>query len=148
MTDSSNFTVDLEALRNTEQALGTTFPAFLWKFYQEETALIAELKRRTKGDDIFLTTDFDWLLTHNRDFLKLPSDSGICRNKICIGTDGCGNDSVISLLGDDERVFFLDHEIASELIDHDQNDFNWEHPEMISYSSLKEYVKEFIELYD
>ena len=90
-------------------------------------------------DYITISSDADWMIEHNRDFLQLPNNEGICRNKICIGTDGCGNDSFISLVGDDKRVFFIDHEIAGDLIDPDTNDFRWEDKELEKFDSLEDY---------
>lgn len=140
--------IDFESLKRAEIALGIQLPDFFWDFYRNEARLIRKLRVVSKDADyIFLTTDFDWMIKHNRDLLQLPRTDGICRNKICIGTDGCGNDSFISLTGDDERVFFIDHEMAGELIDHDLNDFKWEDEELDKFDSLKAYVKYQIRMY-
>ena len=88
------------------------------------------------------------MIAHNRDFLKLPSESGPCRNKICIGTDGCGNDSFVSLSNDDPRVFFVDHEVSEDFFDPAVQDFDWEHEELEKFPSLKAYVEEQIQIYE
>lgn len=140
--------IDLEGLAKVEQELKVKLPGFLWDFYRNESRLIRRLRRVSKDADyIYLTTDFNWMITHNRDLLKLPKTEGVLRNKICIGTDGCGNDSFISICGEDQRVFFLDHEIAGDLMDKEKDDFKWEDANMEKFPSLKKYVKYQIRLY-
>ena len=142
------YKIDLDGLAKVEKVLDVKLPHFLWDFYQNEARLIGKLRRVSRDTDyIHFTTDFEWMLSHNRDFLKLPKKEGICRNKICIGTDGCGNDSLVTLSNDDQRVFFIDHEIAGELIDPETDDFKWEDDELEKYDSLKAYVKDMIQLY-
>ena len=143
-----NRTLDIEKV---EKELGIKLPDFFIDFHRQQAQLLEELRNVSNDFDyITISSDADWMIEHNRDFLKLPNEAGLCRNKICIGTDGCGNDSFISLLGNDKRVFFIDHEIAGELIDEEINDFKWEDEEMTRYESLEEYVKFymiFIEVY-
>lgn len=141
----SKFQIDFEKMDKAEKELGIQLPEFFRRFYQEQSALIKKFKNLNRDEDyITLTTDFDWMLEFNRDFLQLPKSEGLCAGKICIGTDGCGNDSFISLSGDDERVFKIDHEIGQELFDENTGDMNWEDERMEKYASLEQYLKDQI----
>lgn len=134
--------IQIDKLKEVERALNVRLPGFLWDFYRNEWKLIQKFhKMNNDSDYIALTIDFDWMIEMNRDFLKLPKTEGLCRGKICIGTDGCGNDSFISLEAYDQRVFFIDHEIAGELIDPAINDFMWEDERLEKFNSLKEYLE-------
>lgn len=131
-----------------EKELGITLPKFFIEFHHQNVQLIAELRKvQNDFDYIIISSDTDWMIQHNRDVLKLPRQIGLCRGKICIGSDGCGNDSFISLIGDDKRVFFIDHEIAGELVDQQIGDFKWENEELDKFESLEDYVKFYIEIY-
>lgn len=133
-----------------EQELGVKLPSFFIEFHQNEEVLIQELRALNNDFDyITISSDADWMIEHNRDFLGLPRDEGMCRNKLCIGTDGCGNDSFISLDGKDQRVYFLDHEDIDEFgfIDEENEDFKWEHEELSKFDSPADYVKFYISLY-
>ncbi|WP_421750277.1 SMI1/KNR4 family protein [Croceimicrobium sp.] len=137
--------IDLQKLDAAATELGIKLPDFLRTFYEERSDLIKRFKELSRDEDhITLSTDFDWILSYNRDFLQLPKTEGPCKNKICIGTDGCGNDSFIILEDPDKRVFKLDHEIANELIDPDTGDFDWEDERMEKYASLEDYLREEI----
>ena len=135
-------------LHKIEQELALQLPAFFKQFHQEQQALITHFREVSNDADyIILSSDTEWLITHNRDFLGLPSTTGVYRNKLCIGTDGCGNDAFISLIAHDTRVFFLDHEESHEYFDQDINDFKWEDDNLTKYNSLEEYVRYYIEIY-
>ena len=139
--------IDLKQLEQLEQALNIKLPDFFLRFYSEEVKLINKFKKLSNDEDfIGLTTDFDWMIEYNRDFLQLPKTEGLCKHKICIGTDGCGNDSFISLETKDTRVFKVDHEIADDLLDDSTDDFNWEDERMEKYDSLRHYLKEEIKV--
>ncbi|MCB0735502.1 MAG: SMI1/KNR4 family protein [Flavobacteriales bacterium] len=136
---------DPNDLAAVESALNISLPAFVHDFYAHESALIQKLRKMANDEDyIYLTTDFDWMIEHNRDFLNLPNTEGFCRGKLCIGTDGCGNDTFISLSGDDPRVFCLDMDTTAELMDEATNDFRWEDDALIKHDSLKHYVEDRI----
>jgi len=140
--------INLDGLTKFEKELDVKLPNFLWNFYRNESRLIGKLRKVSNDADyIYLTTDFEWMIVHNRDLLKLPKKEGICRNKICIGTDGCGNDSFISLSNSDQKVYFIDHEIAGDLIDTEVDDFRWEDDNLDKFDSLREYVKYQIKMY-
>ena len=137
-------TLDIDKV---EKELNIKLPQFFIDFHLN-SELITELRDLSNDlDYITISSDADWMIEHNRDFLQLPNNEGICRNKICIGTDGCGNDSFISLVGDDKRVFFIDHEIAGDLINPDTNDFRWEDKELEKFDSLEDYVNYIINIY-
>lgn len=139
--------IDIKQIEKVEQELNIKLPSFFISFYKEHEALIRKLKKISNDEDyITLTTDFNWMITFNRDFHNLPRKTGLCKNKICIGSDGCGNDSFISLDENDKRVFKIDHEIANELIDTKTGDFNWEDDRMEKYNSLKQYLDEEIKI--
>lgn len=138
-------TLDVEKV---EKELGIKLPSFFTEFHRQNVEMIGELRLAANDFDyIVISSDADWMIQHNRDFLRLPREVGLCRNKICIGTDGCGNDSFISIVDDDPRVFFIDHEIAEKLIDIEIEDFRWEDEELNKFSSLTDYVKYYIEIY-
>ena len=140
-------TIYINQIEKVEQELNIQLPSFFADFYKEKKKLIRKFKKLSNDDDyITLTTDFSWMIEFNRDFHKLPRTEGLCKNKICIGTDGCGNDSFISLDGKDTRVFKIDHEIANDLIDKETGDFMWEDDRMESYESLANYLEEEIKV--
>lgn len=135
-------------IKKIELELKVKLPEFFVGFHQRQQALIKTLRKVLNDEDyITLSTDANWIIEHNSQFLNLPNNKGFCRGKLCIGTDGCGNDSFIDLTGEDKRVFFIDHEIASELMNDAKDDFNWENEKLEKYSSLEEYVKFNIEVY-
>ncbi|TSE03677.1 SMI1/KNR4 family protein [Aquimarina algiphila] len=137
--------IDIKQIERVEQKLNIQLPSFFVDFYIKKEKLIRKFKKLSNDEDyITLTTDFNWMIEFNRDFHKLPRTEGLCKNKICIGTDGCGNDSFISLDGNDFRVFKIDHEIANDLIDKESGDFMWEDDRMGTYDSLEHYLEEEI----
>ncbi|MCT4622174.1 MAG: SMI1/KNR4 family protein [Schleiferiaceae bacterium] len=139
--------IDSKGIERVEKELKIQLPSFFKDFYDHQEKLIGKFKKLSNDEDyIALTTDFQWMIEVNRDFHKLPREEGIGRNKICIGTDGCGNDSFISLDGLDTRVFKIDHEIATELMDEEIGDFNWEDDRMEKYDTLESYLKEEIQI--
>lgn len=69
----SKFQIDFEKMDKAEKELGIQLPEFFRRFYQEQSALIKKFKNLNRDEDyITLTTDFDWMLEFNRDFLQLP----------------------------------------------------------------------------
>jgi hypothetical protein len=89
--------------------------------------------------------------------LELPKSKGFSSNKICIGTDGCGNDSYISLDETDTNVYFLDHESWAEdvglIYDYDKNEYNFDFENddidwsiLISSKNLTDHVVYFINM--
>lgn len=135
-------------IKKIELELKVKLPEFFVEFHQHHQELIKTLRKLLNDEDyITLSTDANWIIEHNSQFLNLPNNKGFCRGKLCIGTDGCGNDSFIDLTGEDIRVFFIDHEIASELMNDAKDDFNWEDERLEKYSSIEEYVKFNIEVY-
>ncbi len=144
----TSYTFDASELAAVEQALNLRLPDFVWSFYEKQAELISELRLVSNDEPyIYLSTNFDWIVAQNRDFLHLPRASGPCRNKICLGSDGCGNDMFVHLTGTDETVYQLDHEIAWELFDEAADDFRWDDPQMNRWPSLIEYCRFCIEIY-
>ncbi len=136
-------------LDRIEKELDIKLPSFFKKFHLEKAELINKFHNISNDFNyIVISSDTDWIIQYNRDFLKLPRSHGICRNKLCIGTDGCGNNSFISIIGDDQRVFFIDHEYAEQLMNQTINDFEWENEELEKYKSLEEYLKFYLEIYE
>lgn len=130
-----------------EKELGIKLPSFFTNFHLQNTQLIEELRNVSNDADyIIISSDADWMVEHNRHLLK-SSPEGLFSNKICVEEDGCGNYSFISIFGDDKRVFFIDHEIADEFIDKEDNAINWESDTLTKFENLVEYVKYNIEAY-
>ncbi len=143
----SSYTYNESHLEAVQESLHLRLPESVHLFYRQQQELISELRLVCNDEPyVYLSTDFDWVIRHNASFLKLPRETGPCRNKLCLGSDGCGNDMFVVLDERDERVFQLNHEIASELYDPVLDDFLWEHPEMSTWESLEAYTRYFIQL--
>lgn len=115
-----------EELKGIEAKFKVELPKFYKDFHLQDQELIVEAYL---ADDIWFSTNKKWLINHNRVFLQLPRADGLIRNKICIGTDGCGNDAFINLDENDKRIFILDHEIASDFLDEELMDYKWDEME-------------------
>lgn len=147
--------LDIHAFGEIEAALQIKLPTYYKDFHLTEHDLVAKLRSLTitgiyQEDQLYLASNSKWIIEHNRDFLNLPRRKGFLSNKICIGTDGCGNDSFISLDGNDTNVYFLDHEsweddLGLELdFDFENNDVDWS--VLISDKNLHDHVNRFIEI--
>ena len=126
-----------------EKELKITLPNSFKEFHLMKTDLIDELYKTHGWEQ--LSVDSEWIIESNK-YMSLPFDreDGLCKNKIIIGTDGCGNDSVMSLDDSDSRVFIIDHEVASELISEITLDFDWDNERMPSCINLEDYVNKLI----
>lgn len=126
-----------------EKKLKIILPTSFKEFHLKKIDLIETLHKTYEWEQ--LSIEREWIIESN-EYMSLPFDreDGLCKNKIIIGTDGCGNDSVISLDNSDPRVFVIDHEIASELISEETLDFDWDNERMTSFPNLEEYVIEII----
>jgi hypothetical protein len=57
-----------------------------------------------------LSTNPEWLISHNQSLFNRAKTDQYLSNKFCIGTDGCGNDTFINIDDNDDSIYFLDHE--------------------------------------
>lgn len=142
---SSNF-LDSESLSKIEEKLNIKLPSYYKEFHISQIELISKLRNLENDDMIYLSTNKNWLISHNYNLFEQSKTSLYLKNKFCIGTDGCGNDSFISLDENDLNIYFLDHEVEPVL---EINQFGFLDPNLISlntHSNLSKYVNNYIEI--
>ena len=94
-----------DSISDIEPSLKITLPSYYKDFHLCELELILKLRKREEDDMLSLSTNPEWLISHNKYLF----------NKFCIGTDGCGNDGFINLDDADDNIYFLDHKKITPL---------------------------------
>lgn len=146
--------LDQEAFTAIEESLSIKLPTHFKNFHLYERDLIAKLRElQIDSNDEWecIATYPQFIIEQNRDFLQLPKYKGFAKNKICIGTDGGGNDSFMSLDEKDTNVYFLDHEdfaydagiecneVGELKFDFENDDIDW--AIFIMANNLVEYIE-------
>jgi hypothetical protein len=100
----------LDSISFIESSLKIVLPSYYKDFHLSELELILKLRKLEEDDMFYLSTNPEWLISHNQSLFNRAKTDQYLSNKFCIGTDGCGNDSFINLDDNDDNVYFLDHE--------------------------------------
>ena len=132
-----------------EQELQIELPAHYKKFHLQEIALIKKMREGplTDQDHLSLATDADWLLQTNQE-IGVPVLTGPCRGKLCVGTDGGGNDFFINLENPGDTVVYQaahDGFPREEIFDEKLDDFIWSHDGLQMGRNLEDFVKQDIQ---
>ncbi len=134
-----------------EERLGIRFPEYYSRFHREERALIHEMRASDSAPEdhsICLATDPNTIVEAN-ELGGLPCSDGPLRGKIIIGSDGCGNFSLLNLDDPDDRtIYFIDHDgyEYDEIFNQAANDFDWSHPGLQQARNLRELIQNQIRL--